>query len=188
MSEADFRTAQAAAEDSENRRRELASQTPGLGALVSLPENPNGPGTGIWDLGLPVTGESHQAAPYVEQRKSYGPPSPVYADPLVGGPGYAPGGIETALRHVTDLGADGLFIEGASAPAADPFMVVSPPARPGLLARLRGCCAGASERPRPLWSGDRGAPSSLLGRGAVTRLGRGPAQRRGRTQSFVHAF
>jgi hypothetical protein len=30
-----------------------------------------------------------------------------------------------------------LFIDGASAPAADPFMVVSPP-RPGLLSRLRG--------------------------------------------------
>jgi hypothetical protein len=30
-----------------------------------------------------------------------------------------------------------MFIEGASAPAADPFMVVSPP-RPGLLSRLRG--------------------------------------------------
>ena len=45
---------------------------------------------------------------------------------------------QPALRHVTDLGADGLFIEGASAPAADGFTVVSPPARPGLLARLLG--------------------------------------------------
>ena len=130
--------AMANAMDSENRRRELASQAPGLGALVQLPETPNGPGIGIWDLGLPVTGESHQAAPYVPQSKAYGPPSPVYADPVVAGLGYGPGDVQTALRHVTDLGADGLFIEGASAPAAEPFMVVPPPPRPGLRARLRG--------------------------------------------------
>jgi hypothetical protein len=42
------------------------------------------------------------------------------------------------VSHVTDLGADGLFIEGASAPVAEPFTVVSPPARPSLLARLLG--------------------------------------------------
>jgi hypothetical protein len=39
---------------------------------------------------------------------------------------------------VTDLGADGLFIEGASVTAAGGFTMVSPPARPGLLARLLG--------------------------------------------------
>ncbi|HEY3034878.1 MAG TPA: hypothetical protein VGJ54_09485 [Streptosporangiaceae bacterium] len=38
---------------------------------------------------------------------------------------------------MTDLGADGLFIEGASAPA-DGFTVMSPPARPSLLSRLLG--------------------------------------------------
>jgi hypothetical protein len=30
--------------DGENRRRELASQMPGHGALVQLPPTPNGPG------------------------------------------------------------------------------------------------------------------------------------------------
>ena len=45
---------------------------------------------------------------------------------------------QPVLRHVTNLGADGLFIEGRSAPAADAFTVVSPPARPSLLARLLG--------------------------------------------------
>ena len=69
--------AQSQAESAENRRRELAGQSPGLGALVQLPASPNGPGVGTWDLGLPVVGESHQAAPYAAQHKSYGPPSPV---------------------------------------------------------------------------------------------------------------
>jgi hypothetical protein len=71
--------------DGENRRRELASQMPGHGALVQLPPTPNGPGVGLTDVPLPVIGESHQAAPYVPQHKAYGPPSPVYADPLVAG-------------------------------------------------------------------------------------------------------
>ena len=179
MSEADIRAAQTAAENAENRRREIASATPGLGALVQLPETPNGPGIGIWDLGLPVVGESHQAAPYVEQRKAYGPASPVYADDLIGGPGYAPGGIETALRHVTDLGADGLFIEGASARRRIRSWWCRRRRRRGRgCGRGCGACfiAGAGERPRSLRSGDRGAPSPLLGRG-VTRLGHGPAQR-----------
>jgi hypothetical protein len=48
---------------------------------------------------------------------------------------------------VTDLGADGLFIEGRSAPVAEPFTVVS---RPRARACWRGCSAGyagASKRP-----------------------------------------
>ena len=135
--EAALASAMAQAMNSEDRRRKLASQTPGAGALMALPDVPYGPGAGISDVPLPPIGESHQAAPYVEQRKSYGPRSPVYADPMIGGLGYAPGGIETALRHVTDLGDGTLFIEGASAPAAGGFTVVSP-ARPGLLARLLG--------------------------------------------------
>ena len=51
--EAALAIAQAAAEDGENRRRELASQTPGLGALVSLPDVPYGPGVGLSDVPLP---------------------------------------------------------------------------------------------------------------------------------------
>ena len=60
----------------------------------------------------------------------------MYAGPEVAGDSYPLEVSQPALRHVTNLGADGPFIEGASAPAADPFMVVSPP-RPGLLSRLR---------------------------------------------------
>ena len=140
--EAALASAMAQAMDSEDRRRKLASQTPGAGALMALPDVPYGPGAGISDVPLPLIGESHQSAPYVPQRKAYGPPSPVYADPLIGGPGYTPGDIQTALRHVTDLGADGLFIEGRSGPVADAFTVVSPPPRPSLLARLLGRIRG----------------------------------------------
>jgi hypothetical protein len=129
-------SAMAQAMDSEDRRRKLADLTPGAGALMALPDVPYGPGAGISDVPLPLIGESHQAAPYVPQRKAYGPPSPVYAAPLIGGLGYAPGDVRTALRHVTDLGADGLFIEGASAPAADGFTVASAPSRPSLWSRL----------------------------------------------------
>ena len=138
MTTPDIAAAMQASMDQEDRRRELASQSPGLGALMQLAPTGIGPGVGLSDVPLPAIGESHQAAPYVPQHKAYGPVSPTYAPDVVGGLGYAPGDVRTALRHVTDLGADGLFIEGASAPAAGPFMVVSPPARPGLLARLLG--------------------------------------------------
>ena len=74
--------------------------------------------------------------------KSYGPARPVYAHEMVGGVNFTGGRSEPAVRHVTNLGADGLFIEGRSAPAADPFTVVSPPRRPGLLARLVGRLRG----------------------------------------------
>jgi hypothetical protein len=139
MSEQDITSAMAQAMAAENRRRELAGQSPGLGALVSLPDVPYGPGVGLSDVPLPPVGESHhQAAPRVPQRKSYGPASPVYADSLIGGLGYTPGDIQTALRHVTDLGADGPLIGGRSAPAAPAVDVVSAPARPGPLRRLLG--------------------------------------------------
>ena len=136
--EAALASAMANAMDSENRRRELASQSPGLGALVQLPETPNGPGIGIWDLGLPVVGESHQAAPYVEQSKSYGPPSPVYADPVVAGLGYVPGDVQTALRAAGEWAFAAQ--DAASRPAGPGVVVVSPGMAPrrSLLSRLLG--------------------------------------------------
>jgi hypothetical protein len=76
-------------------------------------------------------------APDAVQHKAYGEARPSYAGPEVAGDSYPLGVSQPALRHVTDLGADGLFIEGVSAPAADPFMVVSTPSRPGLLSRAR---------------------------------------------------
>jgi hypothetical protein len=124
--------------DGENRRRELASQMPGHGALVQLPEVTSGPGVGLTDVPLPTIGESHQAAPQVPQHKAYGPPSPMYADPFVAGPGYPADTQQPALRSVMDIGDGRLLVEGRSVPAADAFAVVSPPARPSLLSRLLG--------------------------------------------------
>jgi hypothetical protein len=124
----------AQAMDSENRRRGLAGQSPGLGALVELPPTPNGPGVGIWDTGLPVVGESHQAAPQVPQHRSFGPPSPQYAPDVVGGLGYAPAGdIRTALRS---LGERVFAAQDAAGRAG--VTVVSPEAalRRSLLGRL----------------------------------------------------
>jgi hypothetical protein len=43
---------------------------------------------------------------------------------------------------VHNLGADGLFIEAATPPAQDGFMVVSPPSRPGPLRRLLAALRG----------------------------------------------
>ena len=60
----------------------------------------------------------------------------MYAGPAVAGDYYPLGVSQPALRHVTDLGTDGLFIEGRGAPVAESFTVVSPPSRPWLLRRL----------------------------------------------------
>jgi hypothetical protein len=143
MGTADIEAAMAAGMAAENRRRELAGQSPGLGALLSLPQTVNGPGVGIWDLGMPVIGESHQAAPYVPQHKSFGPVSPVYADGVVGGLGYAPGAVQTAVRHVSDIGDGRLLIEPRADGSNAPVQLVSPDAAPRrsllgrALARLR---------------------------------------------------
>ncbi|MGN6172989.1 MAG: hypothetical protein ACTHPS_08560 [Streptosporangiaceae bacterium] len=62
---------------------------------------------------------------------------PSYGDDLVGGIGFAADRQEAPVRHVVTLGADGLFIEGRPAPAADVVTVASAPSRPGLLSRAR---------------------------------------------------
>jgi hypothetical protein len=123
----------------EDRRREVAGASPGLGALLPMEQPPSGPSVGKYGVGGPIVGEGYevQAEIAAAVHKAYGEDRPCYAGPAVGGDSYVLGVSQPALRHVTNLGADGLFIEGASAPAADPFMVVSPP-RPGLLSRLRG--------------------------------------------------
>jgi hypothetical protein len=131
MTTPDIAAAMAAAMSTENRRRELASEHPGLGAPLILPDLPyHSQGLG------PVVGENHQmTAPISEAaHKAYGPVRPQYADDLVGGFGYAPADAGPALRHVTAL-ADQVFT-GQDRAAGFPFAVISPPARPGLLARL----------------------------------------------------
>jgi hypothetical protein len=136
----DIAAALAQAMDSEDRRRELASATPGVGALLPMEQPPSGPSVGKYGVGGDIIGEGYevQAEIAAAVHKSFGADRPQYAHPLVGGIGYPADTHQPALRHVTDLGADGLFIEGRSAPPADGFAVVSPPARPSLWARLLG--------------------------------------------------
>lgn len=140
MTTPDIAAAMQAAMDGENRRRELASQTPGLGPVLPLPQPPAGPGVGLSDVPLPVVGEGYevQAEIAAAVHKAYGTARPQYAHPAVGGIDYPAGTHQPALRHVHDLGDGTLFIEGRSAPAADGFTLVSPPARPSLLSRLLG--------------------------------------------------
>jgi hypothetical protein len=137
---AEITAATQASMDSEDRRRELASTTPGLGVLLPLDQPPSGPSVGKYGVGGAIVGEGYdqQAEIAAAVHKSYGADRPQYADPLVGGIDHGTGTHQPALRHVSDLGDGTLFIEGASAPPADRFTVVSPPARPGLLARLLG--------------------------------------------------
>jgi hypothetical protein len=144
MTTPDIAAAMQSGMDAENRRRELAGMTPGLGPVLPLPQPPAGPGVGLSGVPLPVTGEGYevQAEIAAAVHKAYGADRPQYADPVVCGVGYPDAIHRPVLRHVTNLGADGLFIEGRSAPAADAFTVVSPPARPALLARLLGRIRG----------------------------------------------
>ena len=138
MSEPDIAAVMAAAMAAEDRRREVAGASPGLGALLPMEQPPSGAGVGIWDVDMPVTGEGYevQAEIAAAVHKAYGEARPVYAGPEAPGDSYPLGVSQPALRHVTDLGADGLFIEGASAPAADGFTVASAPSRPSLWSHL----------------------------------------------------
>jgi hypothetical protein len=77
-----------------------------------------------------------QTAPVLPPVKSYGPDRPQYADALVGGLDYAPLDARPAMRHLTELGER---VFAAQDRAADPYMVISPPAaRPSLWQRLAG--------------------------------------------------
>lgn len=63
MSTPDIESVMHAAMSAEDRRRELAGQSPGLGALVQLPQPVSGPGIGISDVpGLDVVGEGYDQA------------------------------------------------------------------------------------------------------------------------------
>jgi hypothetical protein len=116
--------------DAENHRRQLASQTPGLGAEMPLPPNPNGLSTGKASLDVPVVGEGYdvQAAISDAQISSYGPSRPVYADGLVGGVGFQGGFSEPAVEGFRFAVSPGLSVP----------VLAAAPAKPGLVARLRG--------------------------------------------------
>jgi hypothetical protein len=132
----------AASMSAEDQRRQLAGQSPGLGALVQLPQPVAGPGIGLSDVpGLDVVGEGYDQVAEIAAavEKSYGPSRPQYAPPEVGGIGFQAGRSEPAVRHITNLGADGLLVgpyRHGRQPGG-PFTVVSPPAgRPSLWQRL----------------------------------------------------
>ena len=127
---ADISAAMAAAMNQENRRRELASQAPGLGALMHLGQPPAAHGVGISDIpDSEVKGEGYAVtAPLTAaQVSSYGPGSPVYADGLVGGIGFQAGRQEPPIRVLVGTRS-----------AADAIAVLSAPSRPSLWSRLRG--------------------------------------------------
>jgi hypothetical protein len=132
MSEAEISHACAQSMDAENRRRELASQRPGHGTQIPLAQPVSAAGVGLSDVPMPVVGEGYDLTPPVVApvSKAYGPPRPVYADPVVGGLGFTAGKSEPAIS---------VWIGQRSA-AADGAVVVSPsrPSRLGwLLGRLR---------------------------------------------------
>jgi hypothetical protein len=113
----------------ENRRRELASQTPGLGSPLPMEQPAAGPSVGKSGLDMPVIGEGYSVtAPDAVQHKAYGPDRPVYADPVVSGYGFQAGKSEPAIR---------VWAVQRSRPA-DGIAVISPPGRPGLWSRLLG--------------------------------------------------
>ena len=124
MSVSEVAAEMAAGMDTENGRREVAGQMPGYGAAVQLPDNPVGMAVGKAGL-LPAAGEGHSVTAPVSPsvHKAYGPDRPEYAGPLTGGAGYGPVGVVTALRART---------------TAEGVVVVSPPSKPGPLARLLG--------------------------------------------------
>lgn len=138
MTTPDIAAVMAEAMATEDRRRQLASESPGLGALAELPQVPYGPGIGIADVPLPVVGEGHQATPYTAPHKSYGPDRPQYADPAVGGVGYPYPAAQPALRHVSDIGDGRLLIEPRADGGNGAVQVVSPgaAARRSLLGKL----------------------------------------------------
>jgi hypothetical protein len=128
MSEPDVAGVMAAAMNAENRRRELASASPGLGSPLLMEQPAAGPAVGKYGLpGLEVQGEGYEmTAPSVLQHKAYGPERPVYAPDVVGGLGFTAGKSEPAI---------GVYPGSRSAGGA---VFVSPPARPSLLSRVLG--------------------------------------------------
>jgi hypothetical protein len=138
--EADCRAAQSAAMDGENRRRLLASQSPGLGAQVPIAQPYADAGQGS----PPAVGEGYatEAPVAPSQVASYGPARPVYAPDVVGGYGFTGGRSEPAVRHVWAV--DGHLLIEPYADGRQPFVVAAPPAarKPSLWSKIRGRLRG----------------------------------------------
>jgi hypothetical protein len=126
VSAAEIAAAVAQAMSEENHRRDLAGQTPGLGAQMALPQPYADAGQGS----PPTVGEGYAteapAAPaqvYVPHGVPVYGARPHYADDLVGGIGFQGGRSEPAIRYSVSPGL---------------VFPVAAPAKPGLLSRLRG--------------------------------------------------
>jgi hypothetical protein len=121
--------AQAQATVAEQNRRELASQTPGVGAPLPLPQPPADAGMGS----PPVVGEGYsvEAPPQpLQVVVPHGVPvhgqRPVYGAGVVGGVGFQAGRQEPPIR---------VLVGTRSAGEGDSVVAVSPPRR-SLLSRL----------------------------------------------------
>jgi hypothetical protein len=134
-------SSQAAAQDAENRRRRLASASPGLGVPVGLPQSPAAAGVGLSDVPMPAVGEGYDVTAEIAAAvsKAYGPDRPQYGPDEVGGYGHPLGIAQPARRHVTNLGDGRLLVD----PGPDgrqpggPYTLMSPPAaKPSMWSRL----------------------------------------------------
>src|SRR5262249_28856402 len=130
---ADIAAVMATAMDTENRRRELASQAPGVGALLPLPQPVAGPGVGPWDIpGLGMAGEGDAVTAPDAPLQVVTDPVPVYGErptyaaDEVGGIGFQGGRQEAPIRVFT----------GQRSIPTDGAVFVSPSPRPSLWARL----------------------------------------------------
>jgi len=126
---ASLTAAQAQATTAEQNRREIASQTPGVGALLLLPQPYADAGQGS----PPVQGEGYSAeAPSAPQQITvpHGVPvfdrRPSYGADVVGGIGFQAGRQEPPIR---------VLVGTRSATPGDVVVAVSPPRR-SLLSRL----------------------------------------------------
>ena len=126
MTEMDIAGVMASAMAEEDRRRELASQRPGHGVLLSMEQPAAAAAVGKSGLDMPVIGEGYGTppgpSPFVQAAYSV----PNYADAVVGGVGFTGGRNEPAVRV--------LLRARAAAPGG--VTVISPDGRPSLWRRL----------------------------------------------------
>jgi hypothetical protein len=132
---ADISATLAAAMNQENRRRELASQAPGLGALMHLGQPPAAHGVGISDIpDSEVKGEGYATEAAAQPLQVVTSPDPVYgqrpsySDDLVGGIGFVGGRQEAPIR----------VLVGTRSAAGAGVTVLSATGRSSLWSRLRG--------------------------------------------------
>jgi hypothetical protein len=121
--------AQEQATVAEQNRRQVASMTPGVGALLPLPQPPSDAGQGS----PVVAGEGYEVVAPPEPLQvvvPHGVPvygrRPQYGAPEIGGVGYQAGRQEPPIR---------VLVGTRSAPVTDPVVAVAPPRR-SLLSRL----------------------------------------------------